>query len=203
MTNLRIGRVPGVTLTKWERIWRERFPRVPLEVVDVGVEEQRRVLAEGIVDMCFVRLPIERDGLHAIPLYSEVPVAWLSKDHPLAELEELTSADLADDNLIRDADPASVELATYSAAVLLVPLSVARSRSRRDLVHRPVTDAPPTTVALVWRVDADNQLLDEFIGVVRGRTVNSSRTEKARADAKRRLGRENTTSRRRSRRRSQ
>lgn len=178
MTNcLRIGKVPGVTLTKWERIWRERFPGVDLAVEEITVDQQRGRVVDGSLDLCFARLPIGRDGLHAIPLYDEVPVVWMSKDHVLAELDELSLEDLADENVIADAEPASIDLATYSAAVLSVPMSVARSLSRRDMVYRPITDAPPTTVALVWRIDDENPLIDEFIGVVRGRSVNSSRSE--------------------------
>ncbi|WP_158522475.1 LysR substrate-binding domain-containing protein [Tessaracoccus aquimaris] len=178
MTNcLRIGKVPGVTLTKWQRIWEERFPGIDLAVEEVTLEQQRGRVVDGSLDLCFARLPIGRDGLHAIPLYDEVPVVWMSKDHVLAELDEVSLDDLADENVIEDAEPASIDLATYSAAVLRVPMSVARSLSRRDMVYRNVTDAPPTTVALVWRVDDENPLIDEFIGIVRGRSVNSSRSE--------------------------
>ena len=179
---LQIGFVPGVTLTKWRRIWEERFPRVPLEVTEVEVAGQRRALVDGAVDMCFVRLPLDPEGLHAIPLYDEVPVAWMSKDLELSVLDELTVADLADVRVIHDAEPESVELASYSAAVLLVPMSIARSGSRRDMVYRPVVDAPPTTVALAWRADNDAEWIEEFIGVVRGRTVNSSRSARERGD---------------------
>lgn len=178
-TGLRIGFVPGVTLTKWRRIWGERF-RAPLEVVEVAVDAQREALVGGRVDMCFARLPLDTDGLHAIPLYEEQPVLWLSKDHPLADLDQITDADLADENVLHDADQAGIELATYSAAVLRVPMSVARTGSRRDLVYRPVVDADPTTIALAWRVDNSNEWIDEFIGVVRGRTPNSSRSARER-----------------------
>lgn len=173
---LRVGFVPGVTLTKWRRIWADRFPRTPLEAVEVAEADQRRILDDGVVDMCFVRLPIEPMGLHAIPLYDEVPVAWLSKDHLLADFDEFVAADLRGENLVFAYDEASIELATYSAAVLRVPLSIARTFNRKDMVHRPVVDASPTSVALAWPKTSDNPWIDEFVGVVRGRTANSSRT---------------------------
>ena len=66
--------------------------------------------------------------------------------------------------------------AVFGDAVLLVPMSVARSHSRRDFVVVPVTDAPTTGIALAFRPEADGELLQEFIGIVRGRTVNSSRS---------------------------
>ncbi len=176
--------MPGVTLTKWTTIWRQRFPAVRLDVVDVAEHDQRRALDSAEVDMCFVRLPVDAEGLHLIRLYEEVPVAWLAKEHPLAAREELTSADLAGERVLEYADAAAIDVVASEAAVLRVPLSIARTHSRRDLVHRPVTDAPATTVGLAWLVANDHPSIQEFIGVVRGRTENSSRTEQERAGRK-------------------
>ena len=130
---LRVGFVPGVTLTKWRRIWSDRFRRIPLEVVEVAESDQRSALMEGRVDMCFVRLPIDRTDLHAIPLYDEVPVVVAAKDHPISLFAEVTWADLADELLLDPADPDAVDLAVGGAGVLAVPQSVAREQSRRDL----------------------------------------------------------------------
>lgn len=178
---LRVGFVPGVTLTRWRRVWEERFPGVSLEVVEVPVQDQRRVLDDGAVDMCFARLPVDQDGLHAIPLYDEVMVAWASKEHPVTVLDEVTLADLADEKVLESSDPLSIDTAAHSGAVvLLVPMSIARSASRRDMAYLPVVDAPPSTLALTWRRDDDNEWIDEFIGVVRGRTAHSSRTVRER-----------------------
>ncbi|WP_022908820.1 LysR substrate-binding domain-containing protein [Aestuariimicrobium kwangyangense] len=177
---LRVGFVPGVTLTKWRRIWAERF-RSSLEVVELAQDDQRRALVEGRVDLAFVRLPIDRSGLHLITLYDEVPVVWMSGDHLLAALDEVSSDDLVDERVITHADPGSIELATWSAAVLRVPMSIARSGSRKDLVHRVVTDAEPTTIGLAWLVTNDHPLVEEFIGVVRGRSATSSRSAQERA----------------------
>jgi hypothetical protein len=40
---------------------------------------------------------------------------------------------------------------------------------------RPVTDAPVTEIALAWLTDRTTPDVDEFIGIVRGRTAASSR----------------------------
>ena len=48
-------------------------------------------------------------------------------------------------------------------------------RSRRDVVVRPVLDLSPTRIGLAWRIDDDDPRLEDFIGVVRGRTARSSR----------------------------
>ena len=182
---LRVGFVPGVTLRKWRTIWQERFRQVALEVVEVGEADQRRVLDAGEVDLCFVRLPLEGAGLHLIPLYDEVPVAWSSADHPIAALESVTLPGLAGEVLLTEVTPDALQQAAFADAVLLVPLSVARTHSRRDMVHRPITDGTPTRVGLAWRVDSDHPWIDDFVGVVRGRTANSSRTTAERAAAER------------------
>ncbi|MHB1008555.1 MAG: LysR substrate-binding domain-containing protein [Propionibacteriaceae bacterium] len=183
---LRVGKVAGVTVTKWSGIWAERFPRTRLEVVDVDQREQRHALVRGDVAMCFVRLPIDDEGLHLIRLYEEVQVAWVSKDHLVVAADEVTLEDLADDDVLTDPTPHAIDMVSIGEAVLAVPQSVARSQSRRDLAHRPITDAPPTTVALAWRKDDADELIEEFIGIVRGRTANSARTAQARASRKRR-----------------
>ncbi|GAB3623475.1 LysR substrate-binding domain-containing protein [Mariniluteicoccus endophyticus] len=177
---LRIGHVRGVVLHKWQRTWEERF-RNPLTITEVTDDAQLAGLHDGSLDMCFVRLPIDRDGLHAIPLYEEQMVAWVAKDHLFAAADELTSADLADEEtVLTELDAVAVDR-VLAGAVLVVPMSIARGASRRDLVYRPVVDAETSPVALAWRTDDDNLLLDEFVGVVRGRSANSSRTQKERA----------------------
>jgi len=64
--------------------------------------------------------------------------------------------------------------------VIVVPMSLARLQHRRDVVHRPVSDAPGSTVGLAWRRDFEDDRVETFIGVVRGRTANSSRGESRR-----------------------
>ncbi|WP_157754777.1 type 2 periplasmic-binding domain-containing protein [Nigerium massiliense] len=94
--------------------------------------------------------------------------------------DEVTLADLADETVLHELDAIALDR-VLAGAVLLVPMSIARGASRRDLTYRPVTDAEPSPIALAWRVDDENPLLDEFVGVVRGRTAQSSRTQSERA----------------------
>ncbi|MCL2731388.1 MAG: LysR family transcriptional regulator, partial [Actinomycetia bacterium] len=67
------------------------------------------------------------------------------------------------------------ELVAAGVGLLVVPQSLARLHHRRDLTYRPVVDAPQSGVALSWPEDATTDLVEEFIGIVRGRTVNSWR----------------------------
>ena len=70
---------------------------------------------------------------------------------------------------------AYVELVAAGVGLALMPMSVARAHSRRDVVARPVADAPDTGIGLAWLRASEDPRLDTFIGIVRGRTANSSR----------------------------
>jgi hypothetical protein len=47
--------------------------------------------------------------------------------------------------------------------------------STLNVVARPVNDAPDIAISLVWPIDGKHELYDVFVGIVRGRTSNSSR----------------------------
>lgn len=175
---LRIAFVPGVTPGKWLRTWEHRYPDQPLEARLVEEATQRQVLDDGTADMCFVRLPLDPEDLHLIPLYDELAVAVVGAEHPAAAYDELTLADLADDHRVDDsALSARQRVATVAAGTghAVMPMSVARLHHRRDVRHVRLTDVPPTTVGLAWPVEGGGPLVETFIGIVRGRTERSTR----------------------------
>lgn len=96
----RVGFVTGATPGKWARTWRERS-RVRLELVPVEEAEQVDGLRSGDLDMALVRLPIEREDLHCIPLYDEQPVVVAGREHFVAAAEEVTLDDLSEEQLVR------------------------------------------------------------------------------------------------------
>ena len=53
---------------------------------------------------------------------------------------------------------------------------LARLHHRKDVAHRRLEGAPESTVALAWVADRTTPLVDAFVGIVRGRTANSSRS---------------------------
>ncbi|SDT42168.1 LysR substrate binding domain-containing protein [Friedmanniella luteola] len=181
---LRVGHVPGVTVSKWRRIWAERFPRLGLDVVAVDEADQHAALTGEVVDLCFVRLPLEDPGLHLIPLWTEQRVVVAPKDHPVAVFDAVTLADLADEDVLEGfAGDEALDLVAGGAGVVYLPQAVARAASRKDLVHRPVTDAAPTQIGLAWLRENPHEMIEEFVGIVRGRTANSSRSSQASAAA--------------------
>ncbi|REE71661.1 LysR substrate binding domain-containing protein [Rhodococcus wratislaviensis] len=193
--SFRLAYVPGVTPTKWVRIWNERLPDVPLTLVPVTAADAPDQLRGGGADAGLVRLPIDRTGLSAIPLYTEIPVVVAPKDHVVAAVDEVSIADLADEIVLHPHDdilvwdnvpglpaqdrPATtadaIELVAAGIGLLIVPQSLARLHHRKDLVYRTVSDGPESRIALSWPEDETTELVEEFIGIVRGRTVNSSR----------------------------
>ncbi|WP_435240850.1 LysR family substrate-binding domain-containing protein [Streptomyces cucumeris] len=196
--SFRLAYVPGVTPAKWVRIWNERLPDVPLTLVAVSTAEASGVLRDGGADAGFVRLPVDRTVFSAIPLYTETTVVVVPKDHLVAAVDEVSAGDLADEIVLHPLDdvlewedrpgrpalerPATtadaIELVAAGVGLLVVPQSLARLHHRRDLTYRTVTDAPASQVALSWPEDATTDLVEDFIGIVRGRTVNSSRGRK-------------------------
>lgn len=187
----RVGFVTGATPDKWAGIWRHRR-RDRLELVPVDQDDQERGIRDSSLDMALVRLPVRRDGLHLIPLYDERPVVVVGKDHVLTVADEVTTADLAGEQVVvphgsgwtptaeqLDFPPMSVreavEVVASGTGVLVVPMSVARLHHRKDVTYRPVTDLPTTKVGLAWLTDNDDPRVQAFIGIVRGRTERSSR----------------------------
>ncbi|MFJ8635771.1 LysR family transcriptional regulator substrate-binding protein [Streptomyces sp. NPDC093568] len=191
----RLAYVPGVTPAKWVRIWNERFPDIPLTLHSVTAAEAPGLLRDGGADAAFVRLPVDRTIFSAIPLYTETTVVVVPKDHVIAAVEEVTAEDLADEVVFHPLDdvldwerppgepaferPATtadaVELVAANVGLLVVPQSLARLHHRKDLTYRTLVDAPQSSVALSWPEDATTDLVEDFIGVVRGRTINSTR----------------------------
>lgn len=181
---LRVGFVPGVTLTRWRRTWAERYPRLGLDVVEVEQADQRAALTDERVDMCFVRLPMETDRLHVVGLYEEVPVVVVPRDHPASLFETVTLADLAEEDVVEGfATDEALDLVAGGAGVVVVPHAVARAASRPDLVYRPVSDGTPTRIALAWLRENPHEMIQELVGIVRGRTANSTRGSRPEAGA--------------------
>jgi DNA-binding transcriptional LysR family regulator len=193
--------VPGVTLAKWSKVWAERRPDLPMGFVPTAEADQARVLHDGTAEVSFVRLPVDDADLSVIPLYRETPVVVLPKEHELSLVQSVTVADLAGEHLLQDPDSVpewrdvaveirdgtrrqlpsirtgddATELVAAGVGILILPQSVARLHSRKDVIARPVTDVAESQIALAWLEENTTADVEEFIGVVRGRTARSSR----------------------------
>lgn len=133
-----------------------------------------------------VILPID----HVLTLFDEVPLEELAGEFMLQEPESIpewatvSHATRAESSRplpqMRDTADA-VELVAAGLGLLIVPMSIARHHHRKDLTYRPVQGFAARTVALVWprepdRAEEDEAILQEFVGVARGRKSSSSRS---------------------------
>ena len=193
--SLTLGYVPGGTPAKWARIWAERHPGVPLQLRAVAAADAADAVRAGVVAVALLRPLPDPAGLAVIPLYDETTVAVVPVDHHLSAADAITAADLdgeptlvpLDDVLNWDDAPGSpvkhrpetteeaIELVAAGLGALIVPQSLARLYHRKDLTYRPIADAPTCPVALAFPEGTQSALVEEFIGIVRGRKPGSSR----------------------------
>ncbi|MCY7288178.1 MAG: LysR family transcriptional regulator, partial [Cryobacterium sp.] len=198
-----IAFVAGVTPTKWTRTWADRRPDQPLEVFRTDPSDQDAVLRDGRAQVSLVRLPVDDTDLSLIALYREIPVVVAAKDHFIGDADSVLVADLADEHLLqnpddvpewrlvatevrdgtrrplpamRDLDDAMAQVAA-GVGILIVPHSIARLYGRKDVVSRPVEDVAESQVSLAWLTSETTEDVEEFIGIVRGRTKDSSRVD--------------------------
>jgi DNA-binding transcriptional LysR family regulator len=197
LRSLTLGYVPGGTPAKWARIWAERHPDVPLRLNTVTAADAAAEVRAGAVDVAVLRLPADTSGLAVIPLYEETTVAVMPADHILSAADELIAADFEDEPILLPLDDvvdwaaapgapvdhrpentkSAMELVAAGSGVLIVPQSLARLHHRKDLTYRPIADAPTCSVALAVPEGPQSALIEEFIGIVRGRKPGSSRTQ--------------------------
>ncbi|UCZ58549.1 LysR family substrate-binding domain-containing protein [Mycolicibacterium phocaicum] len=193
--SLTLGYVPGGTPAKWVRIWAERRPEVALILHPVTAADAVDTLRAGGVDVALLRLPADTTGLAVISLYEETTVAVVPTDHVLTAVDEITAADLDGEPILVPLDDvvgwadapgnaveyrpetteSAIELVATGMGALIVPQSLARLHHRKDLTYRPITDAPTCPVALAFPEGEQSELVEEFIGIVRGRKAGSSR----------------------------
>jgi DNA-binding transcriptional LysR family regulator len=190
---LTLGYVPGGTPAKWARIWAERHPETALELRVVAASDAAAAVRSGAVDVAVLRLPADTSGLAVIPLYEETTVAVVPVDHVVTAADSITAADLDDEQVLRPLDDVvtwtagnpvehrpettseAIELVAAGMGALVVPQSLARLHHRRDLTYRPIADAPTCPVVLAVPEGPQPELVEEFIGIVRGRRAGSSR----------------------------
>ena len=161
----------------------------------VAAADAADAVRDGRVDVALLRLPSDVSGLAVIPLYEETTVAVVPTDHLLSAADEITAADLDGEPTLLPLDDVvawagapgapvdhrpettkdAIELVAAGMGALIVPQSLARLHHRKDLTYRPITDAPTCPVALAVPAGSQPDLVEEFIGIVRGRKPGSSR----------------------------
>jgi len=195
LRSLVLGYVPGATPAKWARIWTARHPEAPLQLHAVDAADAADAARARTTDVMLLRLPADTTGLAVIPLYEETTVAVVPIDHLFSAADAISTADLDGeptllplDDVVAWADAPgtpvahrpettadAIELVAAGMGALIVPQSLARLYHRKDLTYRPIASAPTCPVALVFPEGQQSELVEEFIGIVRGRKASSSR----------------------------
>jgi len=191
-----LGAIAGATPGKWIDAWNERLPGVRLELKEIAIADQRAALLGGELDAALVRLPIETSGLNVIALYDEQPVVVAAADSHLMAVDELELPDLVGEVVVVPRDDVlglaipggiaasfspphdteeAIAIVASGVGIVVVPMSLARLHRRKDADYRPLLDGPISTVALAWPADRTTPAVEAFVGIVRGRTANSSR----------------------------
>lgn len=180
---------PGVATELLHGLVRVLKDEVPgLQVVVSGFGEQADMLRDGRADVALVSRPFDDRGLETERLYEEPRVAALPIGHELAARDVLCADDLAgipaprwnranvaernywaarpdesvDGPIVQDSSQL-LEVVAFGQAIALVPRSMAERHIRPDVVYRPVVDAEPYVMLVVWPAGSRSADLAKFV----------------------------------------
>lgn len=182
-----VGFMPGLIVTAPVQAMADRHPELTLELVRTTWDDQTTAIHDGRVDVSFVRLPIDAQGLSVRPLCTEPRVVVVSAEHRLAGKQTIDVADLADEHLLQDPELVSewrdvatelrigrpdvpvfhsveekLEHVAAGRGIIFVPLSVMTFYTRPDIAYLEVPDIAPNQVSLAWGADRHSPLIEEF-----------------------------------------
>lgn len=204
---LRIGHTPTAlynVLPEALRVFRERYPGVVLELVELISTPQEEALTSGRIDVGFLYPPVEEGGIATEVISEEQLVAVLPADHRLASRDRVPLAELSGEpfvmmprrnrpalhdrivgecrragfspGVIQEANNLHTMLGLVAAAfgVNLTVESV-RNLKRPGAIYKPLED--PTELlafAVAWRCGEESPVLFNFLEVVREIAVSSA-----------------------------
>lgn len=194
---LTLSFVTGTEPGKWFHRFRARTDHGGLVTIDT--DDALAELLGGRADLALTRLPDTRvtDDHHVVRLYEEEPGVAVPLDSVFAELgESVAGADLAGEYVnYRTAADGTVDIAQVRAGlqvvganvgVVIAPRPLLKVLAKKQVVPLGLDDpaAPRTEIALVWHRGGDSGAIQDFVGIAKGRTVNSSRQAAPRRTAR-------------------
>lgn len=194
--SLTIGFFVGDTLTPVLRRFASRHPGVDVRLHRIYWDDQERSVRDGAVDVAFVHLPVDPEGLDLLPVREEARMVVLPRTHPLAGRGSVTLADIAGEPMVvhrgasrawedaHDRNPRpdgsrvvpgptvsnieeKVALVATGRAISFVPHSVAAAFASDEVVYLPVTDAPPFEICLAALAGRPPGPVTNFLAVAR------------------------------------
>lgn len=161
----------GLHVSEAIRAFAERHPDVETGLVPVHWWDPAAPLRDGRAQIGYLRRPFDESGLRTIVIGHESRVACMPATHPLASRAELTLADLDGARMLdvptrrTGSLEEKFELIAAGRGIALLPLSVAVSYARPDLVHVTVTDAERVETCLAVAADRRERVLRDFLEV--------------------------------------
>ena len=160
---------------------------VPVEILLCESQQQRALLLDGQADVALMHLPFDSTAqLDTQNLHTEGQVAVLPAAHPLADREQLRSADVdalpdlplarwpTPDGVYPDGPGAEIrnltqlfQLIALGRTTAIVPESTCTDL-RRDLAAVPVVDAPVVTTVIAWPPNSRTRALADLIRLASG-----------------------------------
>lgn len=171
--------------------FRGAFPEVKLHFQELSMVNQIEALADDTVDVAFIRTPVEDPRVAVHELFAEPRWAVMASNHELAELDEITVTQLADQPFaVASPDapdawrgywslddvrgepgrvgtyvtnvPESLNAVAYQGAVDTFPGSATRMMRSPGVVYRRLVDGTPTFSAVATRVNENRTHVATF-----------------------------------------
>jgi DNA-binding transcriptional LysR family regulator len=189
-----VGFMPGIHATPIIREFAQRAPYLSIDVVFTSLTDQVDFLADGRVDVCFVRLPLPDDSFTVLPLFPEPRLAAVPSFHPMAASPGVDIKQLSDLPLLQDpgdvpewhgpvAEPPPsapvrdrrrrptieecLERVALGAGVFVLPAGLADFYQRDDVSYLPLQDVAPRMVALAYNKHRTMPELGQFAELVK------------------------------------
>lgn len=204
MHYLRVVFAPGVVPGKWFGRFDSRVPgwraagaqtddplrHVLAGTADIGIVRIPGVHWDGGVgagDLAGLKeignAEMDAHGLHRVLLYEETAGVAVPADHPVTALgdgepvdpDDLTGEVLLYRGVVPSVVRENLDVVAANVGHVVAPRPLLRSLNRRGVAHRTLSGGPATQVALVWRRDRDDEVVQQFVGTCRGRRASSSR----------------------------
>lgn len=174
--------------------FRGAFPRAVLQIRELTMSTQVAALVDKTVDVAIIHPLFEEPSLESLPLLEEPRYAAVPARHALAEADELSVRDLADEYFVTAragtpapwkafwscedvwgaASPGEIDMdsvneglaaVAYLGAVDTVPSTATRFFRHPGVRFIPLRDASRSTVAVVRRRGDDRTLVEAFCRV--------------------------------------
>ncbi|MEK3714494.1 LysR substrate-binding domain-containing protein [Paenibacillus sp. FSL R7-0333] len=191
-----IGSAEGGIMVDVLKIFRQRFPQIQLNLLEMTSAQQWQALHDGTIHIGFMRFIEPAQNINHCSLINETLVAVLPDQHPLAKLPALPVSALRSEPFIffprkhslpfhdlimgfcaeHDVYPQVVQeavqmytivnLVAANLGVSIVPSSVSVFQ-RSGVVFRPFEDnVPPVPFYAAWRTDTNQAILTAFIEIL-------------------------------------